>query len=257
MYKKIFEGKKAVFFELEGAITKSTDGIKTKAFKKVMEPLYLEYIDPDPYCKNGYTFKEIWESLLYANKLERKFNVKDLVEKTQEAYFELINDQNFNPETLDGFWELSYELKEERNFKLGLLTNLPRKIEEVLVKKLDIANVFDLILCEDDVRKAKPSPEIYRKALRILKIKAGEALTFESSIPGAQSAEKAGVGTLIIWDQKTRRSFFGEKYLEISIDFTPYPGSLDETQEEYIARSMREAVEDKKRRQSNNITPSV
>jgi hypothetical protein len=61
-----------------------------------MEPLYLEYIDPDPYCKNGYTFKEIWESLLYANKLERKFNVKELVEKTQEAYFELINDQNFN-----------------------------------------------------------------------------------------------------------------------------------------------------------------
>ena len=252
MYKKIFEGKKAVFFELEGAVTKDTGGVKTQAFRKTLEPLHLEYIDPDPYCKNGYTFEEIWKSLISANRLEnRKLNIKELTEKTQVAYLEIINNPDFKMEPLDGFWELCYELKEEKNYKLGLLTNLPQEIEEAVVKKLDIGNVFDIILCKNDVKKVKHSPEIYKKALKKLKIKASEALAFESSIPGVQAAEKAKIGILLIWDEKTRKSFFEDKYLAFSRDFTPYPGSLDETEEEYLAKSIREAVEDKKKNQNN------
>lgn len=249
MYKRLFEGKKAVLFDLEETVVKGLGIVKIQAFQFVMDSIYLGYIDPTPYCSAGYTFEETWEAIFHANEIKKsdlKIKTKDLVAKTTEMYLEIIKEEDFIIEPIEGFWSLFYELKEEKGFKTGLTTNLPRAIEEQLCEKLEIDGIFDTVVCVDDVREPKPSPKMYKRALKNLKVRPKETISFESSVPGVGAANKAKVDVCVIWNTYARKSLFGDSVKEFTIDFTPYPENLDETHEEYIARSVRGAVEDKR-----------
>ncbi len=243
MFKKYFEGKKAVFFDLDGTIVKETEELKKQAFEKVLKDLDASYIDPKPYCISGYPLKDCWKAILYANELPEKKSIKELVEKTREVYLEIIKNSDIKP--LEGFWDLIYELKTEKNLKIGLTTNTNRATQEVVSQKLGISDIFDVIICGDEVRKPKPHPEMYKKALKKLGIKPKEALVFEDSFPGVESAGKAGIDTLVIWDGETRKSNYKGKVIDFTSDFTPFPGKLDETHVEYLARKYEEAKENK------------
>lgn len=240
MYKTFFEDKKAVIFDIDGTIFKESREFRIKALKKVLENMKLSYIDPDPYCISGYASKEVWDAILYANDI-KDIDINELVNKTEEAYIDLIKNTELEP--TDGFWDIFYELKQEKNFKTAITTNTRRSTQEIVMEKLDIKGVFDVEVFADDVRRPKPNPEIYKKALKLLKVRSKETICFEDSIPGAKSSVEAGIDTIVIWDGETRKSFFGDKILDFSMDFTPYPGNLDETHIEYVVRSYKDAVE--------------
>ena len=105
--------------------------------------------------------------------------------------------------------------------------------------------MFDALVTGDEIKRAKPDPETYFKILKKLKVSKKEAVVFESSVPGTNSSIKAGVDTCVIWDGSLEKRHFSEKVLGFTTDFTPYPGNLDQTHEEYIATSVRDVLEDK------------
>ena len=247
MYKKLFEGKKAVLFNLDEAVITGLNDVKIQVFQQVMNEVFLGYIDPTPYCIPGYSFSTIWESILYANEVEKgKFKVKDLVEKTTNVYLEFLNDKNFVVEPTDGFWELFAELKEDHGYKTALISNFPKVIVEKLSEKLEIDGIFDAVVFNENNKEELY--KIYKKALKKIKANAKNAVSFEGSIPGVRASNKAKVDVFVIWDLKTRKSFFGDKVKEFSLDFTAYPGNIDKYYEEYLAESVKGALEDKKNR---------
>ena len=57
---------------------------------------------------------------------------------------------------------------------------------------LGIAGLFDLILAGQDVKKGKPSPEIYDKAMEKLQVTPDDTIIFEDSEAGILAAKKSG-----------------------------------------------------------------
>lgn len=75
--------------------------------------------------------------------------------------------------------------------KAALVTSNLKAITKLLLKKYNLEQYFDVIITCEDVKDHKPSPEPYLLAIKKLKIKGNEALVFEDSKEGINSA-KAG-----------------------------------------------------------------
>lgn len=71
---------------------------------------------------------------------------------------------------------------------------------------LELTSLFDFILSGADVKKGKPSPEIYLKTLSITQVDASQALVFEDSQVGIEAAENAGINYIRINTQ-----FYGNR----------------------------------------------
>lgn len=66
------------------------------------------------------------------------------------------------------------------------------------VNYLGIANHFDLIFAGVDVKKGKPDPEIYLKAMSNLGVTPDETLIFEDSQVGIDAAKASGANYMIV-----------------------------------------------------------
>lgn len=246
MYKKIFDGKKAALFNLEGTLCKEINPLIIEAFQQTMQTVFLGYIDPTEYCIPGYSLNTIWKSILQGNQIEKNaYRVEDLLIKTEQAFLEIL--RNDKLETTEGFWDLIYELIDEKEYKVGLVSNLSQKIQEELSKKLGLEGIFDVVSFNENGKEILD--KTYGKAIRNLKIKKKKIIAFEGSIPGVKAANKKGVDVIVIWDLITRKSFYGNKVKNIDIDFAHYVGRTETTYEEYLAESVKGAIEDKKQKQ--------
>jgi HAD superfamily hydrolase (TIGR01509 family) len=55
----------------------------------------------------------------------------------------------------------------------------------------------DLLVCADEVPRRKPAPDVYRRALALLRKPAEACLAFEDSANGLRAARAAGLGTVV------------------------------------------------------------
>ena len=80
----------------------------------------------------------------------------------------------------------------ENGLKLGLVTASERKITVALLTQVKIIDIFDIIICRDDLEKSKPDPLPYLKAISQLNTKAENTIIFEDSVTGLAAAEASG-----------------------------------------------------------------
>jgi len=104
---------------------------------------------------------------------------------------------NHKTKVLPGASEFLRKLSRD-NYPMALASNSYREYIEIELEKINFLRFFDYILCREDVKKGKPSPEIYLKASSCLRISPRNCLVLEDSIPGAIAAEKAGMNIVII-----------------------------------------------------------
>lgn len=224
MYKNLIQGKKAVFFDLDGTIV-DTHLLMLESFKKAFESVG-EYIDDlADYMEDGVTNEEEINLILRAKNLDKKYKTKDLLDKVHQEYENILKTTEIEP--IDGFLDILYEVKVEKGLKVALLTNSVRKVTEVVLEKLGLKNSFDLIICGDEVRRKKPHPQIYRKAARKLWLRSKEVLVFEDSVTGAKAADRAKMDTVIIWNRKVSKLNYPKKVQVFAPDFTMLDGNLD------------------------------
>lgn len=89
---------------------------------------------------------------------------------------------------------LSY-LKNQ-NFKIGLATNSIKLTTMAMITYAGIEDFFHSILTNEDVKFAKPHPEIYRSSAAALGFKPEEILVVEDNVNGIQAATAAGCRVL-------------------------------------------------------------
>jgi HAD superfamily hydrolase (TIGR01509 family) len=89
-----------------------------------------------------------------------------------------------------GARELLAELRESGTTTALVTMSLHRMAEEV-VSRLGF-DAFDAIVGGDDVSRAKPDPEPYRHAARLLGVDIADCLAIEDSVPGLASAVASG-----------------------------------------------------------------
>lgn len=76
--------------------------------------------------------------------------------------------------------------------RMAVCSNSIRKTVEVMLEKAMIDQYFELLLSNQDVKKAKPDPEMYVTCLRRMGLKPGEALILEDNEHGIKAALASG-----------------------------------------------------------------
>ena len=76
--------------------------------------------------------------------------------------------------------------------KIGLATNSVRETTEVMLKQAGLFDFFDAVVTNQDVTNAKPDPEIYFTAMRLLGASPQNTLIVEDNPHGIAAAKASG-----------------------------------------------------------------
>ena len=108
----------------------------------------------------------------------------------KEIIFRDIYRGNIVP--IDGYLEFLNEIK-SKNILLGIASNAIKLNVDLTLKELGIYDLFDSIICCDEVHYGKPTPEMFNKTISYFKVNKANCLVFEDSIEGITAANNAGI----------------------------------------------------------------
>ncbi|WP_167101858.1 HAD family phosphatase [Mycobacterium sp. DL592] len=80
---------------------------------------------------------------------------------------------------------------------MALVTNTRRALTERALNSIG-RHYFSVSVCGDEVERAKPAPDPYRRAATLLGLAPDQCLAVEDSITGAAAAEDAGCPVLVV-----------------------------------------------------------
>ena len=108
----------------------------------------------------------------------------------KEIIFRDIYRGNIVP--IDGYLEFLNEMK-SKNILVGIASNAIKLNVDLTLKELGIYDLFDSIICGDEVNYGKPNPEMFNKTISYFKVNKANCLIFEDSIEGITAANNAGI----------------------------------------------------------------
>lgn len=88
----------------------------------------------------------------------------------------------------------------DMKIRMCVATATDRELIVPALKRNGIYDCFCAVLCGDDVKTGKDSPEIFYKALEILKTDIKTTWVFEDALHAAQTAKKAGFKVVCVYD---------------------------------------------------------
>jgi HAD superfamily hydrolase (TIGR01509 family) len=175
---------KALLFDIDGTLVE-TDTLHYEIWRKVLAEEGLK-IDGAAYKQkiSGRLNPDIVGDLLPHLSLEHQTAFAEHKEAVFREQAEL--------QPLDGLLAcLSWA--SDRQLICAVVSNAPQKNAEFMLKALNIASAFSLVVLGGDLPHGKPHPLPYQEALRLLNLDPEETIAFEDSPSGIQSAVTAGI----------------------------------------------------------------
>jgi beta-phosphoglucomutase len=193
------ENKKAFIFDLDGVIV-DTAKYHFQAWKKIATELGIDFTLEHNELLKGVSRVRSLDIILELGKVKASQEDKDrwLVQKNEE-YLSYLVDMDKN-EVLPGVMPVLYFLKQNKQpIALGSASKNARPILE----KTGIIDYFDVIVDGNDVVNAKPDPEVFLQAARLLNIANEDSIVFEDSVAGIQAANIGNMISIGIGDKET------------------------------------------------------
>ena len=190
---------KAFIFDLDGVIV-DTAKYHYLAWKKIANELKIEFTDEHNELLKGVSRVRSLDIILELGKIEASQEDKNkwLFEKN-ENYLSYLVDMD-NSEILPGVMPILDYLKEQKQLiALGSASKNARPILE----KTGILSYFDAIVDGNDVSNAKPDPEVFLIAAKLLGTKPEDSIVFEDSVAGIQAANIGGMTSVGIGEAAT------------------------------------------------------
>jgi beta-phosphoglucomutase len=85
-----------------------------------------------------------------------------------------------------------------RGYMMAACSNSIRKTMDVLFERAAIKDYFDFYISNEEVREAKPNPEMYVTAINRLGFKPNECLILEDNENGIKAAKSSGAHLLVV-----------------------------------------------------------
>jgi beta-phosphoglucomutase len=203
--------KKAFIFDLDGVIV-DTARYHYLAWQKIAQELNIDFTLEHNELLKGVSRVRSLDIILELGKVEASQEDKNrwLIQKNEEYLSYLVDmDQS---EILPGVIAMLKFLKEKNQaIALGSASKNARPILE----KTGIMHYFDVIVDGNDVTNAKPDPEVFLIAVKLLGAKPEDAIVFEDSVAGVQAANIGNMTSIGIGEETT---LYEAKY--IYPDFT-------------------------------------
>lgn len=140
---------------------------------------------------NGPSLKEIISIL--KNKYKIRLSEDELLEK----YNNLLAKSYQKVKPFQESFSILQYLK-EKNYELALVSSASKKVVKNILNKNNWNEFFSLVVTGDDIKKSKPSPEIYNLCLSRCNVNAEKILVIEDSKNGYISAKNAGLDCILL-----------------------------------------------------------
>jgi len=85
-----------------------------------------------------------------------------------------------------------------KGFKLAIASNRPNKFTRIILKELDVLKLFDVVLCADKAKRAKPYPDMLWAIAKRLRIEHSEVLYVGDMTIDINCAHAAGVRVVAV-----------------------------------------------------------
>ena len=190
---------KAFIFDLDGVIV-DTAKYHYLAWQKIAAELNIEFTHEHNELLKGVSRVRSLDIILELGKVTASQEDKDrwLVQKNED-YLSYLVDMDAS-EILPGVFELLKFLKENNQpIALGSASKNARPILE----KTGLLSYFDAVVDGNDVTNAKPDPEVFLMAAKLLNIKPEDSIVFEDSVAGVQAANIGNMTSVGIGEANT------------------------------------------------------
>ena len=181
--------QKAFIFDLDGVIV-DTAKYHYLAWQKIASQLGIDFTHEHNELLKGVSRVRSLEIILGLGNIEASQEDKDkwLVQKNEDYLGYITNMKE--DEILEGVITVLRFLK--ANGQLIALGSASKNARPIL-EKVNILHYFDAIVDGNDVTNAKPDPEVFIRAAKLLGKTAEESIVFEDSVAGIQAANIAGM----------------------------------------------------------------
>jgi beta-phosphoglucomutase len=189
--------KKAFIFDLDGVIV-DTAKYHFLAWQKIASELGIEFTPEHNEHLKGVSRVRSLDIILELGKINASQEDKNkwLIQKNEDYLSYLVNMNQ--SEVLEGVLPILQFLKEKKQLiALGSASKNARPILE----KTNIIQYFDAIVDGNDVINAKPDPEVFLQAAKLLNVNPEDAIVFEDSVAGIQAANIANMTSVGIGEE--------------------------------------------------------
>jgi beta-phosphoglucomutase len=177
----------ALLFDLDGVITDTAE-YHYRAWKKLADEEGIPFSREDNEQLRGVSRRESLNRLLKGREIDEE-TAEAWMARKNVHYREMI--ENISQEDLlPGAADLLAQAR-KAGLKIALVS-ASRNAPDV-VDRLGIADQFDVIATGGDVRRQKPSPDLFLKAAEQLNIAPGQCLVIEDAESGIAAAVAAGM----------------------------------------------------------------
>lgn len=185
---------KAIIFDMDGTMI-DTEHIKEKAWKYAGNCLGIK-IDDEILSQIRGTDKKYIEEF-FGKQFQHGFNFGELYQLREKFIDRYIEENGI---VMKAGLLCTLEFLKNNHYKLAVasLSSL-EKIQKYLTK-INILNLFDVVLGADNIKAGKPNPEIYLKAIEQLNVPKEECIGVEDSINGILAIHRAGIKAIMIPD---------------------------------------------------------
>lgn len=84
----------------------------------------------------------------------------------------------------------------QKGYMIAVCSNSIRNTIELMMDRAGLSKYIDLIISNEDVVKAKPDPEMYISAMKMLGLSSNECIVVEDNPNGIQAAKASGAAVL-------------------------------------------------------------
>lgn len=180
---------KAVIFDMDGVIIDS-EPIHMKLENETYKKLSIEVTGDEHRSFVGSTSHYMWGTLKDKYKLNQ--TLEELIEYDRSTYLKYLNSEECEITLIDGVKELIEDLY-EKGIKLAIASSSPLNVIEVIAKKFQIEEYFEVFVTGDYVERSKPEPDIFLFASEKLGVSPENCVVIEDSHNGVRAAKKAGM----------------------------------------------------------------
>ena len=93
---------------------------------------------------------------------------------------------------------------------LGIASSSKHDWVDKYLRQLQLFDLFDVVICREDVEQSKPAPDLFLAVLKALNVAPQEAVAFEDSPNGILAARRAGIRVVAVPNPTTANGTIGE-----------------------------------------------